>query len=409
MLPIFSFALLFGVIPSASALTCDEYCVSLNGAGSLCSASACSRGRQYCGRPKCTRRTATTAAPTAATTTATTAKPVTTTVAPTVAPANLAAAGSPLFVWAEWPSGLSTAAPATLFFTGLVNFVKSNALGSAIPRIVMRILHPEFPALEGGTGQFFSADTSSLLYTSFLSKLPAGTELILYPYVMEKLAGQSWMSSTGAADPVQGAAAYMVKWNSVLSEAGSSVRFAGLVIDLEEMPGLATFSNFKVTAASVAALKAQYGPFEFGVSPGFDQTGLIQTNIAFVDKFYIQLYDFYFPTAGVDATPNSPFLLYKDQPQAMGDFVLTKALTAAQLALYQQYPSKIMAMWSNQNLAGSCLYPLPSGMCGANNEFGSWSAASMTAFITYIKSKSPAMASLSHGLFQYSFTPTSWV
>jgi hypothetical protein len=197
----------------------------------------------------------------------------------------------------------------------------------------------------------------------------------------------------------------MKAFNAILT----SVKFVGIVLDLEELPGLNTYSSFAVTAASVSALKAKYGSFEFGTTAGFDQSGLIASSSAYVDKIYIELYDFYTPTAGVDATPNSPFFLYKNQPQVMGDFILNKVLTAAQISLYKQYSSKIMAMWSSQNLAADCLYPLTNGFCGANNEFGSWSAASLNQFITYIQSVSPAMAALSHGLFQYSFTPPSWV
>ena len=398
----FSFALL-SVIANALGLTCDQYCSALNPAGSSCSGSACKPGGQFCGKPKCSKtRSTTTKAPVAV---PSTKAPVAST---TVQSTPVATSSMDLFMWCEWPSGLTTVSAATQFYTGLLNFISSNSLSARIPKIVLRVLHPKFPALEGGVGDFYAATTTSLLYTAFISKLPAGTELAMYPYVMESLAGNAWMSETGASNPVEGAVAFMKRWNDVLIAAGSSVKFAGIVLDLEELPGLKTYSSFVVSAATVGALKAKYGNFEFGTSPGFDQTGLISSSASYVDKFYIQLYDFYTPTPNVDATPNSPFLLYKNQPQVMGDFVLNQVLSAATMSVYQKYAGQIMAMWSNQNLAGGCLYPLPSGQCGSVNEFGSWSAQNMNAFISYVKQKSPTMASLTHGLFQYSFTPSSW-
>jgi hypothetical protein len=310
-------------------------------------------------------------------------------------------------MWCEWPSQAFTASAAETYFAGLLNFINSNGLTARIPRIILRVLHPQFPALEGGSAQFFSPSTSSLLFTSFLDKLPGGTELVLYPYVMESLAGTSWMS--GYSSPVDGAAAFLKQWNDVLSSSGSSVRFVGMTIDLEEMPGLNSYSSFDVNSASVADLKSRHGDFEFGVAVGFDQTGKINSMVNFIDKFYIELYDFYTPTAGVNATPDSPFLLYQNQPQMMADFVLNKVLNAAQLTQYAQHSDKIMAMWSSQNIPGPCLYPLNDGRCGINNELGSWTGPNVNAFIQYIKSQSPAMAALDHGLFQYSFTNPSWV
>ena len=376
----------------AKSLTCNNYCSSLNGGSSSCSRSACVPGGQFCGKPKCTRSNTTQAATT------------------TTAPGTVVVPSSSmnLFMWCEWPSGLSTASAASSFFSGLTKFVAANALSAKIPRIVIRVLHPKFPSLEGGVGDFFAPATTSLLYTDFISKLPGGTELILYPYVMEAFAGNAWMSFAGTANPVEGAVAFMKSWNGVLAAAGSGVKFAGIVLDLEEMAGLNTFSSFTVSAASVAALKSQSGNFEFGTTAGFDQTGLISASASFVDKFYVELYDFYTPTPNVDATSSSPFLLYRNQPQVMGDFVLNQVL-AAHLPVYQKYSNQIMAMWSIQNLAGGCLYPLPSGQCGSVNEFGSWTASNMNAFIAYVKNKAPTMATLSHGLYQYSFTPTSWV
>ena len=401
----------------------DAYCTELVGNGSLCRTNW--RGT-YCtgSRVSCTctavnaEQTATTKFPVPTDPPTTTVKPTTAPVVPTTstpipssptpttpAPTGNCAASSnmDLFIWTEWPS-LTDPAAASTYYSGLLGFMSANCIGARIPRLILRVLHPQYPSV---SNSFYTPSKTSILYSAFLSKIPTNTQLIIYPYVMEQPAGVAWMAN-GAPNPVEGTVQFMKSWNTLL--AGSGLSFSGIVLDMEELPGLNSYSSFQVTAASVSSLKAKYGAFEFGITAGFDQIGVIQNSVGFVDKIYLELYDFYTPYVNVGHTTDSKFLTMKNEATAFGDFVLTSAIAPSVLSAYAQYPDKLMAMWSNQNLVGKCLYPLDGiSKCGANYEFGVWDPLAFNSFVTYVKTKSPALSKLQHGIFQYSFTPPNWI
>ena len=313
---------------------------------------------------------------------------------------------SDFFIWTEWPS-LSDLSAASAYYDGLLKFIRSNCAGLGVTRVVLRILHPYYPWKDQN---FYLPSQTSVLYQAFISKLPSNVELVMYGYVMEAPAIQAWTTELGVSTAIEGVVAFMKKWNDFLGSVGSSQRFKGVVFDLEEFPSMQKLSPWTLNAGNVAALKSKYGQFEFSTTIGYDALGTLSTQAAFVDKLYLQLYDLYQPYRNVGPTADSRFLVFKNNAATMGDFILNTVLSSQILSAYAQYSDKVMLMWSNQNLVGSCLYPLDGKTnCGANNEFGLWDPDAYNAFLSYVKGKSPVLNNLKHGLFQYSFTPPSWV
>ena len=302
-----------------------------------------------------------------------------------------------LFIWTEWP-GIGDASSATAFYEQLFRFVQKNCLGASVSRLILRVLHPEFGA------QIWWPPSQSPMYTALIKNLPAGSELVLYPYFMDENSGASWMRfGAGSSDPVTGSWEFMKQWNDFLGSVGSNIRFIGSVVDMEEIPGLKTYSSVSVSPTLAADLKSKFGDLEFGVSIGFD-TSLL----AGYDKLYIQLYDFYSPKPFAASGLDSPFLLNKNDSSAIVDYLLNQAVTLKQVEGYAANSARVMAMWSIQNKDGNCLYP-QNGQCGLNNEFGSWTSDAFADFLDQLTAKSPGFASIKHGIFQFSFTPTEWV
>jgi hypothetical protein len=413
------------------AQTCDVhvYCQWSVSFYSFCrtweSRPTCAWSRIPCGNVCAPRTTETTRAPsTTQTSPVTTLAPTTTqtTSTPVTLPAILATNqeglkppgcartyGAPIsdfFLWTEWPS-ISDVGEAEKYYAGLLGFVRANCAGLGVTRIILRVLHPHFPWKDQS---FYLPSVNAVLYRAFISKLPENVELVMYGYVMEAPAISAWTSEMGTATAVEGVVAFMKRWNDFLASLGSRQSFRGVVYDLEEFPSMQKISPWTLNAANVAALKSKYGQFEFSTTIGFDAVGAMNTQAPFVDKMYLQIYDLYHPYAYVGATQDSRFLTYKNDPNTMGDFILNTVLGANIMNAYTQYSQKIMLMWSNQNLVGTCLYPLDGKMnCGANYEFGVWEPDAYNAFVNYVKNKSPSLRNLKHGLFQYSFTPPSWV
>ena len=411
----------------ATGKNCRRFCTQLNGFKSTCvsidNQFVCTKGGQPCGGDLCsvspTRSPAVSTVSTSLTIRSLEASAESTqssvestatvpTSVPTLAESSVPGCGPKgalnLFVWGEWPA-ISAIEEAATYYNKLAAFVQSNCVGASVPRLVLRILNPTFPT---AGSSIWWPPSSSPLYSSLIATLPAGTELVLYPYIMDPSSGSSWMSfGTGSPDPVSGAWQFMKDWNIFLSSVGSASKFVGTVIDLEETPRMATYNPLIISPTFASSLKGQYGnELEFGVSAGFDQPSIINAGY---DKVYIQLYDFYSPVAYVDSTANSPFLLNLNNPSEMVNYVLNAAVASSLLDVYSANTGSVMAMWSTQNLAGNCIYPESNGFCGINNEFGSWSAAEFSNFISQLQAKSSVFAQLKHGIFQFSYTPTSWL
>jgi hypothetical protein len=190
-------------------------------------------------------------------------------------------------------------------------------------------------------------------------------------------------------------------WNKFLP----GVKFTGVVFDNEEFGGGA--GGPLLTATNAAALKSKFAIKNIGLAVGFDGVGKFAT-MPWIDQFYMEMYDFYTPAAYIDASPQSRFVQYVNNPGPLVDYITNQVLSAGQLDLYRQYASKVHAMWSTQSLGTNCIYPLGTN-CGINNEFGVWSAAGFTSFLSTVKAKSPIFASLAgHGLYEFDLIPTSW-
>lgn len=117
-------------------------------------------------------------------------------------------------------------------------------------------------------------------------------------------------------------------------------------------------------------------------------------------------YDFFRPTAYISQTANSRFLLYKNKASKMVNYVVNEAVDKVVQAAYADHRSRAHLMWSLQHQDDGCVYPLNSGKCGYNNEFGSWNPAPFNEFLRLIKSKLPHK---SQGVYHYDFLPYSMI
>ena len=153
-------------------------------------------------------------------------------------------------------------------------------------------------------------------------------------------------------------------------------------------------------------IKLKYPNTGFEVTTGFDVLSKI-AEPAF-DKVYGQFYDFYAPQAfAAQSASESPFVLKKDDAAAMADYVMNEAIPGNILRRYEGYKDKLLVMWSNQNIGGTCIYGDGSGRCGINYEFGLWSPSAFNHFLKEMKSRG-VFGSMNHGIFQFSFMPQSW-
>ena len=307
--------------------------------------------------------------------------------------------GSPidLFVWVEWPS-ITSVTDAATFYDKLAAFVNKNCVDASVSRLVLRVLHPSFPS----SSSLWWPPATSPLYTNLIQKIPSSVELVVYPYLMDQSSVSAWQAFSPGSNPVEAVWDFMTQWNAFLTLQGHR-GFVGTAIDMEEASGLKSLTGTVIDASLVSSLKAKYGLLEFGVTAGFDSLG----GVAGFDRVYLEMYDFYTPVVSADKLSTSPFLLNKDNPSAMVDFILNQVLTT-ELSGYDTHANEIFAMWSNQDLGSACIAP-DNGRCGLNNEFGSWSGSSFNQFITLLKQRSPVMAKLRHGVFQFSYTPTAWL
>ena len=342
----------------------------------------------------------------------------TTTPAPTMAiPASVAAINltancssfatldMPMFLWTEIPvSELTSQADWAVFYRRMRSFITSNCVNLGVTKLILRVMHPLFSV---GGYQAFSSPAASLMYTEVLRTLPSGIQVIFYPYLASTHEWDIWQGYTNTSDPVEAVFAYSAMWNRFLVSQGSQVQVSGIVLDLEEFPVSAIPSVRNATR--INAWKAKYGLTEYGVSVGFDQVGIISTMASYTDSFYVQFYDFYYPTIGIDKTPSSPFLTYQNQPTQIAQYILNPLVMKSNLVqVYNQFQGKIYAMWSIQDLTGNCRYPLDTGLCGLNFEFGSWSPVAFNAFYQQII-QSDLFKNMNHGIFQFSFVPFSWL
>jgi hypothetical protein len=309
-----------------------------------------------------------------------------------------------MFLWTEAPvNQVVDKASWTLFYRRMRTFVDSNCANVAVTKLILRVVHPYFAP---GGYQAYWPPAQSPLYTELLSTLPSDIEVVFYPYIESSYEWGFWTSFTNITDPIEAVFAYSATWNTFLASQGSRVRVSGIVLDLEEIPGRPIPSAYNATL--INAWKLQYGLKEYGVSVGYDQVTVVQKMASYTDSFYLQFYDFYYPTPGIDSTVDSPFLTYLNDAVQMVQYIINpRVLKGSLIQVYQTYQSKIYAMWSIQSLTNNCTYTLD-GTCGLNHEFGAWSPASFNDFYQLIIQTS-IFKNLNHGIFQFSFVPLNWL
>jgi hypothetical protein len=314
----------------------------------------------------------------------------------------------PLFLWTEVPTeqlGDSRSAWRA-FYRRMLNYVLRNCIRAETTRVILRVMNPAFPA----TNPMWADPKTSPMYTEFISKLPPGIDLQLYPYLGGRRGPAAWASySESNSDPLEGVFNFAILWNSELALMNATSLFTGIVLDLEE--------DFVLDWSHVGGMKARYIPQipYLGVSIGFDEVVKLKQLAPFVDHFYMQMYDFYTrDIRHITSTyETSPFVIYPNNPVAIAEWLKVEVLTDPDLfAIYRKYRSKIYIMWSTQNKGSSdCIYPLR-GTCGSHYEFGLFSPESLNQFFQLVTTHPefrlfPGVQG--HGLFQFDLLRTDWV
>jgi hypothetical protein len=314
----------------------------------------------------------------------------------------------PLFLWTEVPTqqlGDSRSAWSA-FYRRMLHYVLGNCIRAETTRVILRVMNPAFPS----TNPMWADPRTSPMYTDFISGLPPGIDLQLYPYLGGSRGPAAWAAySETNSDPLEGVFNFAILWNSELASLNTTSRFTGIVLDLEE--------DFVLDWEHVGALKQVYNsqiPF-LGVSIGFDEVVKLKQLAPYVDHFYMQMYDFY--TRDIRRITSqyetSPFVIYRDNPAAIAQWLKVEVLTYPDLfAIYRKHRSKIYIMWSTQNRGSSdCIYPLR-GTCGSHYEFGLFKPESFNEFMRLITADSPFRlfpGVQGHGLFQFDLLRTDWV
>lgn len=273
------------------------------------------------------------------------------------------------------------------YYSTLLAFITKNCGNFSVRKLILRVTDPSVVGL-------WTISTSSIFFTDFMSKLPSGIDVKLYPYVLTAAAQRPWAAYSGNGRVLEGAFKFAVDWNTLLSSQGYAARFSGVVVDGEERAG------FMQEIPSLANYKSRYS-LTFGVAIGFDTTSSISQYGA-SDEFYLELYDFYKVGA-----PKLTLIqtLASDSPTSFFEKVSSETL-ASFVAAYDD--RRFEFMWSVQAKSRrDCLYPLGTG-CGSSDDFGMFSASEFGTFLDLAQSKYPQLSGRSHGIFQFSFVPISW-
>lgn len=311
----------------------------------------------------------------------------------------------PAALWIENTSVLSSSRDAVnKFYSQVLAYMNGNCARIRTTKLIVRVYHPEYPSKDGA---YYAPSTNSALFTELLSKLPSSTQVHFYPYVMDAFDQGKWAAYAGKSDVIANVFQFAADWNKILSAAGApTVR--SIVIDNEEIRGWSNHDQL-ISDSNINKLKASSG-VGFGISLGFDETPKLNQWASFVDQFYLQAYDFYAPTAGIDQSSNSRFLTMQNQGASLAQYIDGQAIAQKQWDAYAKDPSRVTLMWSTQEISGTgCLYPLPNGSCGANHEFGSWSPRAFNDFLHNLTQKNPTAAAVGHAVFQFAFMPKSWM
>lgn len=289
------------------------------------------------------------------------------------------------------------------FYADMASFMTRNCARLRVNRIVLRITEPQFASSQQGP---WWPIAESPLYTHLLAGLDSSVELFVYPWVMDAHNQVAWSAfGPSGSSVMEGVFEFAKQWNDFLARAGMGARFKGAVLDFEEFymdrnPGVLR------DVQGMASLKSRYG-FRAGLTLGYQPFTQMSQWDSVIDDFYLQFYDYYYQPY-VNATPNSPFLLYKNDPETLADFTVSTVLEGKSEDP-TKYNDKVLVMWSLQTMSNTCRYPLGNGTCGINDEFGAgWTPEAFNTYLKEFRRASPNLGKKPQGLFQFSFTPQSW-
>ena len=299
-----------------------------------------------------------------------------------------------MFLFLEWPS-LQGRRAWIRFYHQVLQFIHNNAGGFRFSRIIARVNHPDF---DRARGHLWQVGTDSVFFLHFLSRIPPGIEIHVYPY-MHHGSSEPWALDTGASMPLEGVFKYVSEWNQLLALEGLPVRISGIVVDIEDELG------FKPELPSIPAYRDAYSvPVRFGLTVAFDLPHSCN-HYPNVDDLYLEMYDFY------DKDTESPIFpgRHLDDPGRVVAELEAHVLGNWLLKSYRH--QHLHFMWSLQSVSSDrCLYPLKKkNTCGDNDDFGLWTAPAVAAFIAAAKARFPHMRNKPHGLFQFSFVPNDWM
>jgi hypothetical protein len=305
-----------------------------------------------------------------------------------------------MILWVEWPTLEVGGWPE--YFANLLAFVTNACGGIRFHRLVMRVLHPEF---QRERGKLWQISETSAFYTEFLSKLPRGIEVYIYPYLLNGKAASSWSDTMGVSMPIEGAFKYAHEYNKLLIRHGHGARIFGIVTDKEEG------RHFEGDLVHLRTLKDRYtgggAPrLRFGMTLGFDCAGSIPSLNKDIDDIYLEMYDFYQYDSKhvVPVEPGS----FRNDPHGFSNELDRKQRWSLHFDRYRKH-EKVIFMWSLQSRSSNkCMHPMNDNTCGERDDFGTWTPRAFRDFLSHISSRESVFKERQHALFQYSVVPHSW-
>jgi hypothetical protein len=339
----------------------------------------------------------------------------------------------PLFIWIEGPS-MYARSEFVAFYKKIKVFMESNCAHIRPTTLVIRTAHPYYvPKAD----IVYWPPKDSPLFTELLAKLDVGSEVgvLLYPYVFDEFSRSQWVkfadskqvdsvlprpvynASSPAASVLEssnvydGIYQYVKGWQQAVAQATTKVSIDGFVIDYEEIYRYPDSGYIiELSADEISPYRSLYPGIKIGTTIGYDDSKKLSMFEPYMDYLFLQAYDLYYPYVGADATKDSPFLAYQDDPERLTTVLMQKVFTSKILTPYQSMLKKIFIMWSTQSLqVKDCLYKINDGSCGINNELGSWKPETFNALMQTIMKADPTFSAVQHGMYTYNFVTPKWL
>ena len=296
-----------------------------------------------------------------------------------------------MFLWTELPSAVTTEAQWDLFYARILNLVNSNLM--SFNTVILRVIDPLYSY--GTSSPAWNISFDSVFYKSFMSKVPSGIKLMLYPYVLDTYNQDNWKLAMGTDSSIEGVFKFTAQWNAFMNKD----MFVGIMVDGEERRG------YIDQLTLVPQFKTKYNIGQFNYCTGYTQVGVLDAWKDYIDDVYLQMYDFYYDNV-------VPVTLVQNSDVPMNDAnafidILNSKVWSRFLSWYTN--PRVKFMWSMQNISsGECLYT-DDQPCGIKNDFGYWSLNGFLNFLVTLEKRVPQFATNQHGVFQFSFLPNSWL